>query len=40
MYELLDQIYREIFEIFDTDMFHMGGDEVRIDNFKLPLDCR
>ena len=29
MYELLGQIYQEILEIFDTDVVHMGGDEVR-----------
>ena len=29
MYELLGQIYKEILEIFDTDVVHMGGDEVR-----------
>ena len=28
MYELLGQIYNEMFAMFDTDMFHMGGDEV------------
>ena len=29
MYELLGQIYKEIFDMFDTDVFHMGGDEVQ-----------
>ena len=29
MYELLGQVYKEIFEMFDTDVFHMGGDEVQ-----------
>ena len=34
MYELLGQIYKEILEIFDTDVVHMGGDEVR-DSFGI-----
>ena len=34
MYELLGQIYKEILEIFDTDVVHMGGDEVR-DSFEI-----
>ena len=34
MYELLGQIYKEILEIFDTDVVHMGGDEVR-DSLSL-----
>ena len=28
MYELLGQVYKEMFDMFDTDVFHMGGDEV------------
>ena len=34
MYELLGQIYQEILEIFDTDVVHMGGDEVRDSLFR------
>ena len=34
MYELLGQIYKEILEIFDTDVVHMGGDEVRDSLFR------
>ena len=41
MYELLGQIYKEIFDMFDTDVFHMGGDEVqRILVFEFdPFKC-
>lgn len=28
LYNVLEDIYREIFELFDPDVFHMGGDEV------------
>ena len=28
VYDLLGQIYNEMFAMFDTDVFHMGGDEV------------
>ena len=38
MYELLGQIYKEILEIFDTDVVHMGGDEVR-DSLWLDNPC-
>jgi len=31
MYELLGQVYKEIFDMFDTDVFHMGGDEVNFN---------
>ena len=40
MYDLLSQIYKEIFEIFDTDMFHMGGDEVSIYNSNFKVDSK
>ena len=29
MYEVLGQIYDEMFEIFEPDVFHFGGDEVK-----------
>ena len=38
MYELLGQIYKEILEIFDTDVVHMGGDEVR-DSLFVIITC-
>ncbi|XP_067643595.1 chitooligosaccharidolytic beta-N-acetylglucosaminidase-like isoform X2 [Eurosta solidaginis] len=28
LYPILEDIYREIFELFNPDIFHMGGDEV------------
>ena len=28
VYELLGTLYKEMFEIFDPDVFHFGGDEV------------
>ena len=28
MYELLGLLYKEMFQIFDPDVFHFGGDEV------------
>lgn len=31
LYDVLDDIYREMYEMFDSpDMFHMGGDEVSL----------
>lgn len=30
VYDVLEKIYREMFELFDPDVFHMGGDEVSI----------
>uniref|UniRef100_A0A0K8W4A2 Beta-hexosaminidase n=1 Tax=Bactrocera latifrons TaxID=174628 RepID=A0A0K8W4A2_BACLA len=31
LYPILEDIYREMFELFDPDVFHMGGDEVSVD---------
>ncbi|XP_014088796.2 chitooligosaccharidolytic beta-N-acetylglucosaminidase [Bactrocera oleae] len=31
LYTILEDIYREMFELFDPDVFHMGGDEVSVD---------
>lgn len=31
MYSILENIYREMFELFDPDVFHMGGDEVSVN---------
>ncbi|XP_011179730.2 chitooligosaccharidolytic beta-N-acetylglucosaminidase-like [Zeugodacus cucurbitae] len=30
LYPILEDIYREMFELFDPDVFHMGGDEVSV----------
>ena len=31
VYEVLDKLYQDFFELFETDMFHMGGDEVNLN---------
>ncbi|XP_036338176.1 chitooligosaccharidolytic beta-N-acetylglucosaminidase [Rhagoletis pomonella] len=31
LYPVLEDIYREMFDLFDPDVFHMGGDEVSVD---------
>merc|ERR1719370_263234 len=31
VYELLGEMFKEWFGMFDTDMFHMGGDEVNFN---------
>ena len=31
LYPVLEDIYREMFELFDPDVFHMGGDEVSVN---------
>ena len=28
VYSTLEKLYMDFFELFDIDMFHMGGDEV------------
>ena len=35
MYELLGTLYKEMFQIFDPDVFHFGGDEVQYLKFPL-----
>ena len=30
IYEVLGDIYKEMFQIFDPDVFHFGGDEVSV----------
>ncbi|XP_067646594.1 chitooligosaccharidolytic beta-N-acetylglucosaminidase [Eurosta solidaginis] len=30
LYPILEDIYREMFDLFDPDVFHMGGDEVSV----------
>jgi len=34
LYPVLEDIYREMFELFDPDVFHMGGDEVSVDCWR------
>jgi len=34
VYELLGDMFKEWFEMFDTDVFHMGGDEVNFDCWR------
>jgi len=31
VYITLGKLYKDFFELFDTDMFHMGGDEVNLN---------
>ena len=31
VYDVLGKLYQDFFELFDTDMFHMGGDEVNLN---------
>merc|ERR1712156_824917 len=31
VYTTLGKLYQDFFELFDTDMFHMGGDEVNLN---------
>jgi len=31
VYTTLGRLYQDFFELFDTDMFHMGGDEVNLN---------
>ena len=33
MYEILGLLYKEMFQLFDPDVFHFGGDEVATDFF-------
>lgn len=32
VYELLGGIYKDMLNVFDSDIFHMGGDEVCLKN--------
>jgi hexosaminidase len=34
VYEILGGIYHDIFALFDSDLFHMGGDEVRTKQYQ------
>ncbi|XP_069701627.1 chitooligosaccharidolytic beta-N-acetylglucosaminidase isoform X2 [Periplaneta americana] len=34
VYEILGGIYKDMFAVFDSDIFHMGGDEVNFDCWR------
>ena len=40
VYEVLDKLYQDFFELFDTDMFHMGGDEVNLNCWNTTKEIR
>jgi len=40
VYEVLDKLYQDFFELFDTDMFHMGGDEVNLNCWNTTQEIR
>lgn len=40
MYEVLSNIYQEYLQLFDTDVFHMGGDEVNMNCYNTSAEIR
>ena len=40
MYEVLSDIYQEYLQLFDTDVFHMGGDEVNMNCYNTSAEIR
>ena len=40
MYEVLSDIYQEFLQLFDTDVFHMGGDEVNMHCYNTSAEIR
>ena len=40
MYEVLSMVYQEFLELFDTDVFHMGGDEVNMNCYNTSQEIR
>merc|ERR1712115_771818 len=36
----LGKLYQDFFELFDTDMFHMGGDEVNLNCWNTTKEIR
>ena len=40
MYEVLSMVYQEFLELFDTDVFHMGGDEVNMNCYNTSKEIR
>ena len=39
MYEILGLLYKEMFQLFDPDVFHFGGDEVATENIFFSTTC-
>ena len=37
MYDVLSTIYQEYLQLFDTDVLHMGGDEVNMNCYNTRL---
>jgi len=40
VYEVLDKLYQDFFELFETDMFHMGGDEVNMNCWNTTTEIK
>jgi len=40
VYSVLDKLYQDFFELFDVDMFHMGGDEVNLNCWNTTEEVR
>jgi len=40
VYTTLGKLYQDFFELFDTDMFHMGGDEVNLNCWNSTAEIR
>ena len=40
VYTTLGKLYQDFFELFDTDMFHMGGDEVNLNCWNTTKEIR
>ena len=40
MYDVLSEIYKEFMDLFDTDLFHMGGDEVNMNCYNTSTEIR
>ena len=40
MYEVLSDIYKEYLQLFDTDVVHMGGDEVNMNCYNTSAEIR
>ena len=38
--EVLSMVYQEFLELFDTDVFHMGGDEVNMNCYNTSKEIR
>lgn len=40
IYEVLGKLYEDFMELFDTDMFHMGGDEVNLNCWNTTQEIK